>query len=162
MTRQDCWVLLKETGGGWVADKVPRLAAALAFYTILSIAPLLVIALSIVGMIFGRTAAEGQLVEQMHGMVGPEGAKAIQSMIAAASGPASGVAMAIGIVLLLFGASGVFAELQDALNTIWQAPKKNTSGWLAMIRDRGLSIAMVFGIAFLLLVTLVASAVLSR
>ena len=88
MTRKDWWTLLKETGGGWVADKVPRLAAALAFYTILSVAPLLVIALSIVGMIYGRAAVEGQLVEQMRGMVGDEGAKAIQSMIAAAAAPA--------------------------------------------------------------------------
>ncbi len=161
MTRQDCWILLKETGGGWVADKVPRLAAALAFYTILSVAPLLVIALSTVGMIFGRAAVEGQMVEQMRGLVGEEGAKAIQSMIAAASGPGSGVAMVIGVVLLLIGASGVFAELQDALNTIWKAAPKPGSGWFGMVRDRLFSVAMVFGVALLLLVTLVVSTVLS-
>jgi membrane protein len=161
MTRQDWWRLLKETGAGWIADKVPRLAAALAFYTILSAAPLLVIALSIVGMIYGRRAVEGQMVEQMRELVGEEGGKAIQSMIASASGPGSGVAMVIGIVMLLLGASGVFAELQDALNTIWKAPPRQGPGWLGMIRDRFFSVAMVFGVAFLLLVTLVVSAVLS-
>jgi membrane protein len=82
-------------------------------------------------------------------------------MIAAASGPGSGVAMVIGIVMLLLGASGVFAELQDALNTIWKAPPKKGMGWLAMIRDRAMSVAMVFGVAFLLLVTLVVSTGLS-
>jgi len=161
MTRQDWWTLLKETGSGWVADKVPRLAAALAFYTILSVAPLLVIALSIVGIVFGRAAVEGQLVEQMRGLVGEEGGKAIQSMIASASGPGSGIAMVIGVVLLLLGASGVFAELQDALNTIWKAAPKQGAGWLGMIRDRLFSVAMVFGVAFLLLVTLVISTVLA-
>ena len=161
MTRQDWWTLLKETAGGWVADKVPRLAAALAFYTILSAAPLLVVALSIAGMVFGRDAVEGRLVEQMRGLVGEEGGKAIQSMIASASGPGSGWAMVIGIVLLLLGASGVFAELQDALNTIWKAAPNKSAGWLGMIRDRLFSVAMVFGVAFLLLVTLVISTVLS-
>ncbi len=161
MIRQDWWAMLKETGAGWVADKAPRLAAALAFYTILSAAPLLVVALSIAGMVYGRAAVEGQLVEQMRGLVGEEGAKAIQSMIAAAGGPGSGLAMVIGIVMLLLGASGVFAELQDALNTIWKAPPRKGAGWLAMVRDRAMSLAMVFGVAFLLLVTLVVSAVLS-
>jgi membrane protein len=161
MTRQDWWSLLKETGSGWIVDKVPRLAAALAFYTILSAAPLLVVALSIVGMIFGRAAVEGQMVEQMRGLVGEEGAPAIQSMIASASGPGSGAAMVIGMVMLLLGASGVFAELQDALNTIWKAAPKKGSGWLGMIRDRLFSVAMVFGVAFLLLVTLVISTVLA-
>jgi membrane protein len=161
MTRQDWWTLLKETGSGWIADKVPRLAAALAFYTILSVAPLLVVALSIAGMVFGRQAVEGQMVEQMRGLVGEEGGKVIQSMIASASGPGSGVAMVIGVFMLLLGASGVFAELQDALNTIWKAPPRQGSGWLAMIRDRLFSVAMVFGVAFLLLVTLVVSTVLS-
>lgn len=161
MTRQDWGTLLKETGAGWVADKVPRLAAALAFYTILSAAPLLVVALSIAGMVFGRQAVEGQMVEQMRGLVGEEGGQAIQSMIASASGPGSGVAMVIGVVMLLLGASGVFAELQDALNTIWKAEPKKGSGWFGMIRDRLFSMAMVFGVAFLLLVTLVVSAIVS-
>jgi membrane protein len=112
-------------------------------------------------MVFGQDAVKGQLVEQMRGLVGEEGGKAIQSMIASASGPGSGWAMVIGIILLLLGASGVFAELQDALNTIWKAPPNQSAGWFGMIRDRLFSVAMVFGVAFLLLVTLVISTVLS-
>jgi len=161
MTLKDWWGLLKDTGTGWVEDKATRLAASLAFYTILSAAPLLVIVLAIAGLAFGRDAVQGQIVEQLRGLVGQQGGEAIQTMIASSSGPGTGFAMVVGVVMLLVGASGVFAELQDALNTIWEVKAKPGLGILAMIRDRFLSLTMVFGVGFLLLVTLVISTALS-
>lgn len=161
MKAQGWWGLVKETGNSWTEDKAPRLAAALAFYTILSAAPILVIALAVAGLAFGRDAVQGSLVEQLRGLVGDQGAEAIQTMIASASGVGSGWAMVVGVVLLLVGASGVFAELQDALNTIWGVKPKPGRGVWVMVRDRFLSLAMVFGVGFLLLVTLVLSTALA-
>src|SRR5262245_34631088 len=114
------WDLLKQTGSGWSEDKLPRLSAALAYYTILSAAPLLAIVLAIAGWVFGPQAVEGKIVEQLQGLVGQEGGRAIQDMIKhAGESRASGPAVIIGVIMLLVGASGVFVELQDSLNTIW-------------------------------------------
>ncbi len=153
------WGLLKDTGRGWMDDKVPRLSAALAFYTILSAAPLLVIVLAVVGLVFHQDQQVRQMmVEQLGGLVGAKGGEAIRLMIEHADRPGSSVtAMIVGAVMLLFGASGVFAELQDSLNTIWEVATKPGRGILGTIRDRFLSLAMVFGTGFLLLVTLVIS-----
>lgn len=161
MSSQQWWQLVKETGNAWIEDKVQRLAASLAFYTILSAAPLVVVLLTLAGAVFGRDAVEGRVVDQLRGLVGEEGGQAIQTMIASAGDTGSGVAMGIGIVMLLFGATGVFAELQDALNTIWEVTPKPGRGVWGVIRDRFLSLAMVFGTCFLLLVTLVLSTVLA-
>jgi membrane protein len=161
MTTSDCWGLLKDTGNGWVKDKVPRLAAALAFYTILSAAPLLVIALAIAGLAFGKEAAQGGVADQLRGIVGDQESEAIQAMIASASGPGSGVAMIVGVVLLLAGASGVFVELQDSLNTIWEVVPRKGRGILGVVHDRFLSLVMVFGVGFLLLVAVAASTTLA-
>ncbi|MGZ3388023.1 MAG: YhjD/YihY/BrkB family envelope integrity protein [Isosphaeraceae bacterium] len=156
------WGLLRTTASEWMEDKVPRLGAALAFYSVLSIAPLLIIAIAIAALAFGEEAARGQLVGQMRGMVGPEGADAIQEMIKNARKPATGtVAALLGVVTLLFGASGVFGQLQDAINTIWEVQPKPGRGVLAMLKDRFLSFAMVLGTGFLLLVSLVLSAALA-
>src|SRR5262245_13515915 len=115
------WELLKQTGLEWVEDKASQLGAALAFYTLLSIAPLLVIAIAIAGAVFGDKAARGQVVAQIEETVGTEGAKAIQEMLANAHQPKAGLlATLLGVATLLFGASGVFGQLQDALNTIWE------------------------------------------
>src|SRR5437660_485900 len=100
MTTSDWWGLLRDTGTGWVKDKVPRLAASLAFYTILSAAPLLVIALAIAGLVYGKAAAEGGVAEQLRSIVGDQESEAIQTMIASAGGPGSGAAMVVGVVLL--------------------------------------------------------------
>ena len=160
MTISDWWGLFRDTGNGWVKDKVPRLAASLAFYTILSAAPLLVIALAIAGLAFGKEAAQGGVADQLRSIVGDQESEAIQTMIASAGGPGSGVAMIVGVVLLLAGASGVFVELQDALNTIWEAPTRS-SGFLSILRDRFLSLVMVFGVGLLLLAAVAASTVLA-
>jgi membrane protein len=163
MDLQAWWGLLKDTRRSWMADKVPRLAASLAFYTILSAAPLLVIVLSIAGLVFGQAeVARQQLIDQFRNLIGEEGAEAVKAMMEHASQPGSGIAaMVIGVIVLLVGASGVFAELQDSLNTIWEVAPKPDRGILGTIRDRFLSLAMVFGTGFLLLVTLVLSTALA-
>ena len=148
-----------ETGREWKRDKVPRLAAALAFYTLFSLAPLLVIAIGVAGYFFGREAARGEVVAQFSGLVGTAGAQAIETLIASTGTPGKGALAAIlGLVTLLVGASGVFGELQDALNTIWNVEPKPSGGWRTFLQRRFLSFAMVLGTGFLLLVSLLLSA----
>jgi membrane protein len=156
------WSLVRQTFNDWSEDKVPQLGAALAFYTALSIAPLLVIALGAAALFYGDEAARSQVSQQLSSLVGPEGGEAIEEMVANANQPTTGtVATVLGLATLLFGASGVFGQLQSSLNTIWEVEPKPGRGILGMIRDRFLSLAMVFGIVFLLLVSLVISAVLA-
>jgi membrane protein len=147
----------------WNEDKAPRLAAALSYYTIFSLAPLLLIAISVAGLVFGEEAARGALSAQLSSLLGPQGAEAVEMMIAA-SGDRSGggiIASIIGVVTLLLGAAGVFGQLQDALNTIWEVAPKPGRGIWGFIKDRFLSFTMVLGTGFLLLVTLILSSVLS-
>lgn len=154
--------LLRQTIADWNEDKVPRLGAALAFYTALSIAPLLVLSLRIAAMFFGVDAAQNEIESQIDSMVGEKGAEAVQVMLEDANKPQSGaIAMVLSIFTLLFGASGVFGQLQDSLNTIWEVAPKPGRGILGIVRDRFLSMAMVMGVAFLLLVSLIISASLS-
>jgi len=137
-------------------DKAQRLGAALAFYTIFSLAPLLLIAIAIAGLVFGREAAQGEIFDQLRTVFGPQAAAAIQEMVKSAAKPKSGtIATVVGIVTLLFGAAGVFGQLKDALNTIWNVEPKKEGGLLKMLKDRFLSFAMVLGTGFLLLVSLV-------
>ncbi|HEV7920300.1 MAG TPA: YihY/virulence factor BrkB family protein [Thermoanaerobaculia bacterium] len=151
--------LLKQTFQEFTTDKVPRLGAALAYYTIFSIAPLLLIAISIAGLVFGHDAAQNQITQQLSRVLGETAAKAVNDMVANAARPKTGIiATVFGIVTLLLGASGVFGQLKDALNTIWDVEPKKSAGILGMIKDRFLSMAMVFGVGFLLLVTLVIDA----
>lgn len=154
--------LIKETITEWNEDNVPLLAAALAYYTLFSLAPLLIIAIAIAGAVFGQEAAQGEIVRQIQGLVGREGAIAIEAMIQNAQRPDSGGTLAtlIGIGLLLFGASGVFGQLQTALNTIWDVKAKPGQGVKSFLQARFLSFAMVLVIGFLLLVSLVLSAAL--
>ena len=152
------WGLLRATAGEWSEDKVPRLGAALAFYSVLSIAPLLLIAIAIAATVFGREAASGQIVEQIRGLVGKEGAEAVQAMLRNAQKPGAGLlATFIGFVTLLSAASGVFGQLQDAMNTIWEVQPKEGRGILGMLKDRFFSFAMVLGTGFLLLTSLILS-----
>jgi membrane protein len=153
--------MLKETAREWSADKSPRLAAALAYYTLFSIAPLLLIAISIAGLVYGEEAARGEIVATFQSVIGENAAKGVEEMIENARREKSGIiATVVGIVTLLFGASGVFTQLQDAMNTVWGIePKKE--GFAATIRKKVLSFAMVMVIGFLLLVSLVLSAALA-
>ncbi|HEY0251466.1 MAG TPA: YihY/virulence factor BrkB family protein, partial [Kofleriaceae bacterium] len=151
--------LLKDTGSDWLDDKAPRLAASLALYTLLSLAPLLILAVSVAGLMFGDDAARGQIQHQLSGVLGEQGAAAVQSILANARTPSSGViGTVVGLTLALFGASGVFGELQGTLNEIRDVYTKPGRGVKGFIRDRFFSFTLVLGVAFLLLVSLVLSA----
>jgi membrane protein len=153
------WGLLKETIEQWTDDQAMRQAASLALYTLLSITPLLVVAVAVAGAVFGDDAARGQISHEMSSVVGPEAGLAIEALVANARAPSEGIlSTAVGIVVLLFGASGVFGELQAGLNQMWEVKPKPGRGVRGFIRDRFFSFAMVMGVAFLLLVSLVVSA----
>jgi membrane protein len=154
--------LIRETFQEWQEDKASQLAAALAYYTVFSITPLLIIAIAIAGSIFGQEAARGEIVGQIQGLVGRKGAEVIQVALDNASQPdLSSIASLISVVILLIGASGVFAQLQEALNSIWNVKPKPGTGIWDLIRKRLLSFGMVLAIGFLLLVSLIVSAALS-
>ncbi|MGB6170056.1 MAG: YihY/virulence factor BrkB family protein, partial [Geitlerinemataceae cyanobacterium] len=156
------WSLIKQSFKEWQEDKVSQLAAALAYYTVFSLTPLLVLAIAIAGAVFGEEAARGEIVGQIQGLVGKSGAEAIETALNNANKPEiSNIASVISIVVLLFGASGVFAQLQEALNAVWNVRAKPNSGVKGVIRKRFLSFSMVLAIGFLLLVSLVLSAALS-
>jgi membrane protein len=156
------WQILKQTGASWSEDNATRLAASLAFYTVLSIAPLLVLSVAVAGWFFGEDAARGHIASQLASIVGEKAGEGIQTLLKHADQPDEGVlGSVLGIVVLLFGASGVFGELQAALNTIWEVEPKPGRGVWGMLRDRFFSFSLVLGVAFLLLVSLVLSAALS-
>jgi membrane protein len=156
------FTVLKETFKEFGDDKAPRLGAAFAYYTIFSVGPLLLIAVAMAGLFFGEEAAQGRVSAELGKVFGAKMAESLEQMVQAADKPKSGkIATAVGIVMLLFGASGLFAQLKDALNTIWNVEKKKAAGFMGMIKERFLSMAMVLGIGFLLLVTLVADAAIS-
>ncbi|MEO6259033.1 MAG: YihY/virulence factor BrkB family protein [Thermoanaerobaculia bacterium] len=154
--------LLKQTFKEFGDDKVPRLGAALSYYTIFSMAPLLLIVIGVAGLVFGHEAAQGQVFDQLKTVMGPATAATVQEMVKNAGKPKSGsLATIIGVITLILGASGVFGQLKDALNTIWDVKPKKSAGIMGLIKDRFLSASMVFGIGFLLLVSLVVDAMLA-
>jgi membrane protein len=154
--------LLKDTGKDWLDDNAPRLAASLALYTLMSIAPLLIFAVSVAGLVFGEEAARGQIAIQLAGLLGEKGAVAVQEILAHAKTPSSGVVgTVVGLAFALFGASGVFGELQGTMNAIWDVDSRPGRGVRGFLRDRFFSFTLVLGVAFLLLVSLVVSAALS-
>jgi membrane protein len=156
---RNAWTLLKETFSEWSNDKAPRLGAALSYYTIFALAPLLLVVIAVAGLVFGRKAAQGQLLAQISGVVGTDAGQAIQTMIAKSGSRGGGIlATVVGVVTLGVGATGVVIELQDALNTVWKVIPKPGRGIKGLIRDRLLSVAVVIGFGFLLIVSLVASA----
>jgi membrane protein len=146
----------------WNEDKAPRLAAGLAFYTMFTLSPLLIIVIAIAGLAFGQEAARGQIVGQIQGLVGTESAHAIEDFLKQVSTPQSGIiATAIGLTTLLLGVWWVFGELQDALNTIWEVAPKPGRKLSHVLKARLISFTMMLGVGFLLLVSLVLSAALS-
>ena len=152
--------LAKATAAAWVDDYAPSMGAALSYYTVFSLAPMLLIVISVAGMVFGDEAARGEIFNQLRGLMGTDAAKTIEDLLTSVSEPKKGVAAStIGIVLLLIGATGVFGELQDALDRIWRAPARDRSGgFLGLVRARLLSFGMILGVAFLLMVSLVVGA----
>ncbi|MBN9523289.1 YihY/virulence factor BrkB family protein [bacterium] len=163
MTLKDAWPLLKQTGQEFQNDKAMTLGAALAFYTALSIAPLLLLVIVIAGAVYGAEAARGGIAHQLDDLIGSEGARAVEGMLAKTQTPGGGaVSTIVGVVTLLIGATGVFGSLQEALNTVWNVkPDAASAGLWGLVRDRLLSFSMVCGMAFLLLVSLVFSAILA-
>jgi membrane protein len=152
--------LFKQTASEWMEDDAPSLGAALAYYTVFSLAPLMTIAIAIAGFFFGKEAAQGQIFDELRVLLGEEGGKAVQEMVQSANAqPTAGViATIISVVVLLFGASGVFGQLQASLNTIWGVKPKPGRGVLGMIKDRLLSFGFTLVVGFLLLVSLLLTA----
>ncbi len=155
------WHLLKSAAGGYMAHDSLSRGAAIAYYTVFSLAPVLVIVIAIAGLVFGQDAARGAIVHEIGGMMGQQGAEAIQGMIAGAANPKHGyVATGIGIVTLLITASGVFTEMQAALNAVWQAQPR--SGAVShLVKVRLMSLGLIMALGFLLVVSLVISTALS-
>lgn len=162
ITPRAAFDLLKTTYQEWSEDKASRLAASLAYYTAFSVAPLLLISIAIAGFFFGDDAAQGQVFAQLNGLLGSEGAAAIETAVQNSSreGGAGALATIIGLATLLWSASNVFGQLQEALNTVWEVQPDPHAGIMATIKRRFLSMTMVLGIGFMLLVSLVLSAAL--
>lgn len=159
MNYKTIWPLLRQTFAKWNEHEVPRLGAALAFYTILSLAPLVILVVAIVALFLGHSTAQIQLLNQVENVIGQQGAEAVKTMIEHGQEPASGaVASLIGVVTLLFGASGVFGELRAALNKMWDEKPEVEVGLWSAIKQRFFSFGMVLAVGFLLLVSLVISA----
>src|SRR5882724_8330942 len=155
--------LIRDTFRDWNEDKVPRMGAAIAYYSVFSMAPLILTAIGIAALVYDRDAAQGAMSRELEGTIGPSAAQAIEGLLKQdhESGQGSHAAI-IGFVILLFGASGVFTELQDGLNTIWKVRPAKGFPWWHTVTVRLLSLTVVLGTGFLLLVSLVVSAVIKR
>lgn len=152
-------LLLKDSFHGFSEDKLPKLGGALAYFTIFSIGPMLLVIIFLVGIFLGRQAVEGSLHEQIQQLVGPGAAQQIQQIIKSAAISKGGmVAFIIGLVTMMLGATSIFAEIQDSINTIWGLKAKPNLNWRQTVKDRLLSFGIVASIGFLLLVSLAASA----
>jgi membrane protein len=163
MNLQGLWLLARDAFFQWIDDNPFQMGAALAYYTLFSIAPLLLIAIAVAGSVFGREASQDQIIGAIQDLVGFQSARAIQAIIESAGRrPDSGFfASATGIILLLLGAAGVVGQLQDSLNTIWRVKSKTGRGLKGFVQDRLISYSMVLGVGFLLVVSLVVSALLT-
>lgn len=156
------WHLSKEAAADWSHDRAPRLGAALAYYTVFSLVPFLVVVIALIGLVLGQEAAQSAILSHIATLVGDQSAAAIKDMIQRADQPSTGlVATGLAVVTLLFGASGVFGQLQDALNTVWGVEPKEGRGVRGFIKDRFLSFVAVLGTGFLLLVSLILSSALA-
>jgi membrane protein len=165
------WALVKDAGQAWVDDYAPSMGAALAYYTVFSLAPLLLIVISVAGLVFGPDAARGEIFGELRDLMGDDAAKAVEGLLISVSKPAqSVVATLVGLGVVLIGATSVFGELQDALDRIWRAPARaissgdsssNLSGLVSLLRTRLLSFGMILGVAFLLMVSLMLSALIA-
>ena len=159
---KEFWPLLKAAAADWSHDRAPRLGAALAYYTVFSIVPLLIVIIAIIGLVFGQEAAQGAIIEQISNLVGEQSAAAIKDMIERAEKPTAGiVSTLVAVVVLLSGAAGLFGQLKAALDTVWGVEAKEGRGIWGFIKDNFLSFATVLGTAFLLLVSLILSAALA-
>lgn len=163
MDIKQIWSLIKAAFSSWLDDYAPSMGAALAYYTMFSIAPLLLIVISTAGLVFGEEAVRGEIFGQLQGLMGDRGAEAVQGLLESVSEPEEGIAgTLIGTVLLLIGATTVFGELQNAFDRIWRAPSKSKDeGVWRLVRSRLLSFGMILGIGFLMMVSLVFGAAMA-
>jgi membrane protein len=157
---KSAWTLAKGAVNAWIDDYAPSMGAALSYYTVFSMAPFLLIVISVAGLVFGAEAVRGEVFAQLNGLMGEQAANGIQDMLAGMSTPAAGaLGTVIGVVVLVIGATTVFGELQDALDRIWRAPvRTGSSGPWKLLRTRLLSFGLILGVAFLLMVSLVIGA----
>lgn len=154
--------VLQLTFDGFLDDRGPRMGAALAYYTLFSLAPLLLIVVSVAGLVWGGEAVRGELFEQLESLLGASAAATMQAMLKSVAWPVGGwLSTVLGLGLMLVGATTVFAELQDALDTIWRVPQRPVQGWWAWLRARLLSFGLILGLTFLLLVSLLLGAAMS-
>lgn len=159
---RDGFTVLKDTIKGFMEDKGLKLSASLAYYTLFSLAPLLLLVISLAGMFFGKDAVQGTVFTELNGLLGNEAAAQIQKIIRnmELSGDTN-LSLTIGAVTLIIGATTVFGELQDSINMIWKVKAKPKKGWLKLIKDRLLSGSLIVGLGFLLIVSLVVNGALS-
>lgn len=157
------WELLRDAFTAWLDDYAPSMGAALAYYTVFSVAPLLLIVISVAGLVFGEAAARGEIFDQLSALIGADGARTLEAALEGLNRPRAGwLGTAVGIGALLIGATSVFGELQSAMDRIWRAPQPaSRAGPWRLLRMRLLSLSMVLGIGFLLVVSLIASAALA-
>ena len=160
MPLKNFFQLCKKAATAWLDDFAPSMGAAISYYTMFSLAPLLVIVIAVAGAIFGREAVTGQITGQLTGLIGKEGATLVQGLVASASDTGRGlIAGGISVVILLIGATTVFAELQSALDRIWHVPEREKpQGIWAILRARLLSFGLILGLAFMLMVSLAVGA----
>ncbi len=155
------WTLTRETFASWSEDNAFRLSAALAYYAVFSLAPLLILVIAMAGTIFGNKIAQGEVMDQIEGLIGTGGASAIRTLIENAHTQGTARASVLSVLSLLFGATGVFVSLQDGLNTVWQVKPKPRNLVVGFVRQRIHTFTMVLGIGFLLLISLIVSAMIS-
>lgn len=159
---KEAWAFLREVVDEWQHDNALALGAALAYYTIFALAPMLVLVIAIAGLVLGRTEAQYEIVSRVHDEVGPNVAKVIEGMIAQLTSPKSGVVATLtSLVTMVFGATGVFGQLQTALNQIWSAPRRKGGGVRRMLRRRLSAFGLILLIGFLLLLSIVLTAVIA-
>jgi membrane protein len=162
MRFNELFPILKTTFSNWNTHNAPRLGAALAFYTILSLSPLIILAIALAGLVFSRSTAQAHIVTEVQATMGAEGAEAVETMLANTHRPAAGIlGSTLGLLSLFLGASGVFGELRSALNLIWDVQPDESAGIMGMLRERILSFVMVLSIGFLLMVSLILNTVLA-
>jgi membrane protein len=157
------WEVLKQAWSGWWNDDVPRMGAALAYYTLFALAPVLIVSIAVAGLLFGAEAVRGEIVGQIEGLVGLQGAKAVQAMLEGAAKPSSSIlATIIAMITFFLGATGAFLELQADLDTIWRVKPRSRGNFLRdLLMQRLISFGLVLGFAFLLLTSLIVSAALA-
>jgi membrane protein len=156
------WDLCRAAGTAWIADRAPSMGAAMAYYMVFSLAPMLILVIAIAGLVFGQAAAQGAIVEQLGDLMGVDGAAALQAMILSAGHKRAGIiATLVGTVALLLASTAVFVELQAALNVIWKVARRPRRALVAVAREQLLSLSLILALGFLLLVSLVLSAALS-